>query len=92
MPCESIFNEQTQKYKRKVLGDGLRIFIELSNDNVYQKYLREYDEVYNLNNFGKSGKADDVLDYMSMSSVKLLDKVIKAIKTFKKYNRTLLDD
>ena len=92
MPCESIFNEQTQKYKRKVLGDGLRIFIELSNDNVYQKYLREYDEVYNLNDFGKSGKADDVLDYMSMSSTKLLNKVIKAIKTYKKYNRTLLDD
>ena len=92
MPCESLFYSQSKKYQRQVLGDGLRIFIELSNDDIYCKYLREYDEVYNLSTFGKNGKAEDVLDDVEMSVQKLLPKIIKAIKTYKKYNRTLLDD
>ena len=92
MPCESLFYSQSKKYQRQVLGDGLRIFIELSNDDIYCKYLREYDDVYNLSAFGKSGKAEDVLDDVEMSVQKLLPKIIKAIKTYKKYNRTLLDD
>ena len=91
MPCEKIFSEQSKKYQRQVLGDGLRVFIELSNDDIYQKYLREYDAVFNLARFGESGKAKDVLDDLGMSCAKLLPQVEKVIKTYKKYNKTLLD-
>ena len=92
MPCESIFSNQTKKYKNAVLGDGLRIFIELSNDNIYQKYLREYDEVININNFGTSAKPNDVLKAMQMDFDNIYQKVTKLIKIYKKYNKTLLDD
>ncbi len=92
MPSEGIFSMQPKKYQRQVLGDGLRVFIELSNDDIYQKYLREYDAVFNLSGFGESGKAGDVLDDLEMSASKLLPKIEKVIKTYKKYNRTLLDN
>ena len=91
MPCESIFSKQTKKYQNSVLNDGLRIFVEMSNDIVYQKYLREYDQIFNLSTFGKSGKPNDVIDDLGMSVVKLLPKVEKAIKTYKKFNKTLLN-
>ena len=91
MPCESIFSQQTKKYQYSVLNDGLRIFVEMSNDNIYQKYLREYDQIFNLSTFGKSGKPNDVINDLGMSVEKLLPKVEKAIKTYQKYNKTLLD-
>lgn len=91
MPCESIFAKQSEKYKKKTLGDGLRIFIELSNDDIYQKYLGEYDKVYNLSSFGKSGNASDVIADMGMSIDALMPQIEKNIKTYKKYNKTLID-
>lgn len=91
MPCENIFSKQTKKYQYNVLTQGLRIFVEMSNDDVYQKYVRDCDEIFNLSTFGKSGKANDVIDDMGMSVAKLLPQVEKVIKKYKKINKTILN-
>lgn len=92
MPCVGIFNEQTSKYKKQVLPSGaVKVFVELSNDDVYNQFMGECDEVFNLGAFGASGKAEDVIDKMQMSAQKLCPKIIKAIKAHKRANASLID-
>lgn len=92
MPCVEIFKEQTKKYQNKVLSsDAVKIFVEFSNDDVYNQFLDENDKVFNLSTFGESGKASDVINDFDMSAEKLLPQIIKAIKAHKRTNATLAD-
>lgn len=90
MPCVGLFDEQTAKYKKQVFGQGaVKVFVELSNDDVYNKYLGEHDQSFNLSCFGLSGKTSDVIANFEMSAKELYPKVIKAINAYKRANATL---
>lgn len=60
MPCLSIFDKQSNLYKSKVLGKGLRVVIEASNDTYWSKYLGENDIQIGVKDYQGSGKGEDV--------------------------------
>ena len=92
MPCVEIFKEQTKRYQKQVLSpDAVKVFVELSNDDVYNQFLGDNDIVLNINTFGESGKATDVINDMGMSAEKLLPKIVKAIKAYRRTNASLAD-
>lgn len=78
MPSTSIFDIQSNDYKKQILGSAKIIAIESSNSLAFCKYTN-YENIINLHKFGTSAKASDVLKYMNFDKESILNKVITLI-------------
>jgi transketolase len=61
MPCQLLFEEQDQSYKRSVLGDTrARVAIEAAVRTSWDRYIGIDGGFVGMHRFGASGKIDDV--------------------------------
>lgn len=60
VPCITLFDQQSTLYKSKVLGRGLKVCLEASNDNMWYKFLNDNDFAVLVNEYQKSGKGEQV--------------------------------
>lgn len=80
MPCEKLFDEQTNTYKTKVLPDcKLRVVIEASNDSIWHKYLSNNDLLINVNSYQSSGNGSAVYKEAGFDEVKILKLILKKL-------------
>jgi transketolase len=75
MPCLEIFRQQSDSYKKSVLGEGKRIFIEAGTVNSFYGIIREGDLHFTVDGFGHSGKAEDVYAYFGLTVENILSKI-----------------
>lgn len=75
MPCLEIFQDQSSEYKKQILGEGKRIFIEAGTVNSFWGMLREKDLHFTVDGFGYSGKAEDVYAYFGLTVENILSKI-----------------
>ena len=80
-PCLEVFNEQNESYKRSVLeGSRLKVAIEASNDNSWQKYLSKDDIFFGIGTFGQSGSKDDLEKYFGFTVNNIVKQIKNALK------------
>lgn len=79
MPSFDIFLKQTKEYKESILKDKKIIVIEASTALHYTK-ITDYNNIINIEAFGKSGDSEDVLEYANFDIASIYKKVYNLIK------------
>ncbi len=77
MPCQEIFDKQSEKYKKKILKETpLVVSIEASESAFWKKYTGDNGLNFGINSFGKSAPYKKIYDYFGLNS----KEIIKTIK------------
>jgi len=80
MPCQELFNSQTNEYKEKILGkNSLKISIEASSIYGWEKYVGQKGYSIGMKSFGKSAPIKDLYEHFNLTSnniVKLAKKML----------------
>jgi transketolase len=81
MPCQEIFDKQSQKYKSKILNETSKIFsIEAGSDQSWSKYINNKGLSFSINDFGKSAPYKKVYDHFGLTVEKICKKIKLNIK------------
>ncbi|MFL2701508.1 MAG: transketolase [Gammaproteobacteria bacterium] len=73
MPCSERFDEQSDKYKASVLGNGIkRVAIEASHVDWWRKYVGLEGEVIGMTSFGESGPGNDLFEHFGFTKEKII--------------------
>mgnify|MGYP001258457921 FL=1 len=73
MPCSERFDEQSDKYKASVLGNGIkRVAIEASHEDWWRKYVGLEGEVIGMTSFGESAPGNDLFEYFGFTKEKII--------------------
>lgn len=75
VPCLEIFRKQSDAYKKQILGEGKRVFVEAGVVNSFWGLLREGDAHFTVDTFGHSGKAEEVYAYFGITVENILSKL-----------------
>ena len=84
VPCVSKFEEQSKTYQNSIFKKLPKVFVEASNDNVWQKWKTDADLIINLSNFGMSGSPQKVLQKYGLDEVSIAKSIEKWQKTLRK--------
>lgn len=82
MPCESIFANQSEAYKNKVLSKDtkLTVVIEASNDNLWYKYAGNAGLIINVDSYQTSGPSSEVYSNAGFNEKHILSLIQKQLK------------
>ena len=77
MPCQKIFDNQSEEYKEKILGETeLIVSIEASETNYWKKYTGINGLNFGINDFGKSAPYEKIYNHFGLN----VDNIVKRIK------------
>ena len=80
MPCLELFDRQEEAYKKAVLGEKPRFFIEALSPFGLEKYTGENGKVFGMESFGASAPAGKLMDYFGFTPEKILEKVLQHLE------------
>ena len=76
MPCHELFEQQSQSYKNKILGEASFIVsIEASETNFWKKYTGKNGLNFGINNFGKSAPYKKIYDHFGLNPENIIKKI-----------------
>ena len=76
MPCQKIFDHQSEEYKKKILGETkLVVSIEASETNYWKKYTGTNGLNFGINDFGKSAPYKKIYDHFELNSESIVKKI-----------------
>ena len=77
MPCQELFDQQSENYKNKILGETkLVVSIEASETHYWKKYTGVNGLNFGINDFGKSAPYKEIYNHFELNS-KVLQKELK---------------
>jgi len=80
MPCQELFNNQSEEYKEKILEkNSIKISIEASSVFGWEKYVGQKGSSIGMKSFGKSAPIKDLYEHFNLTSnnvVKLAKKML----------------
>jgi len=80
MPCQELFDQQDEEYKKKILEDNnLIVTIEAGAINCWFKYLKKDDLAIGINEFGKSAPYKEIYEKMNLTSNKIASIIQKKL-------------
>ena len=80
MPCQEIFDNQSNNYKNQILNESKNIFaIEAGSKMSWEKYIIK-GLSFTIEDFGKSAPYKKVYDHFGLSSEKISNKIRLYIK------------
>ena len=69
MPCMDLFDQQTESYKKKILGESkFKISIEAASTDNWKKYVGANGITFGINTFGKSAPYKDIYKYFGLTA------------------------
>ncbi len=72
MPCQEIFDNQTQSYKNKTLRETKNVFaIEAGSKMSWEKYIKNKGLIFSIEDFGRSAPYKEIYDHFSLNSKKI---------------------
>lgn len=77
MPCISMFEKQKNAYKKNILKELPKVFLESSAEAYWYKMAEKTDLVLGLNNFGASGSPSEVQKYMKFDAESITQKILQ---------------
>ncbi len=76
MPCQKIFDHQSEEYKKKILGETkLVVSIEASETNYWKKYTGINGLNFGINDFGKSAPYKKIYNHFKLNSESIIKKI-----------------
>ena len=77
MPCQELFDQQSEDYKKEILGESnIIISIEASETSYWKKYTNKKGFNFGINSFGKSAPYKEIYNKLGLNS----ENIIKVIK------------
>ena len=74
MPCQELFNKQSKEYKEKTLGkNSVKISIEASSINGWEKYIGPKGASVGMKSFGKSAPINDLYEHFGLTSNRVVE-------------------
>ena len=81
MPCQDIFDQQTQSYKKKILGETkIKISIEAASTDCWKKYIGDHGLTFGIDTFGKSAPYKDIYKYFGLTATNIANKSKKLMR------------
>ena len=81
MPCQDLFDQQSLKYKKKILGESkIKISIEAGSTDCWKKYVGTDGLTFGIDTFGKSAPYKDIYKYFGLTATNISNKSKKLIK------------
>lgn len=77
MPSMELFEAQNEAYKRKVLGDEVKVIIEAASDFGWHKYINGNGKIFSVNSFGESGKGEDLYTHFGLNADVITKKIVE---------------
>ncbi len=76
MPCHELFDQQSEEYKTKILGEtSLVVSIEASETNFWKKYTGNDGLNFGVNNFGKSAPYKEIYNHFGLNSENITKRI-----------------
>ncbi len=76
MPCHEIFDMQNDKYKSEILTSNLlKVSIEASETNYWNKYTGNDGLNFGINEFGKSAPYKDIYNHFKLNEENIVNKI-----------------
>ena len=76
MPCQKIFDHQSEEYKKKILGETeLVVSIEASETSYWKKYTGTNGLNFGINDFGKSAPYKKIYNHFKLNSESIVKKI-----------------
>ncbi len=80
MPCQKIFDEQSEGYKKKILNEtNLVVSIEASETDYWKKYTGTNGLNFGINDFGKSAPYNEIYNHFGLNLENITKKIKKRI-------------
>ena len=77
MPCQELFDKQTEEYKNNILTEtNLVVSIEASETKYWKKYTNKNGLNFGINDFGKSAPYKKIYDHFGLN----IESIVKSIK------------
>ena len=77
MPCQELFDQQPEDFKKEILDDESLIFtIEAGNVSSWKKYIRNRGMTFGIDKFGESAPYNKVYEHLGLS----VEKIVRAIQ------------
>ena len=81
MPCQELFDNQSDEYKNKILEkDNLIVSIEAGTVSCWHKYLKKDDIALGIDEFGKSAPYKEIYEHMNLTSNKIVSIIQKKLR------------
>ncbi len=76
MPCQELFDQQQEKYKRQVLGNAKKsISVEAGVSQGWHQYIGKNGVAISIDNFGESGSPKELCDYYKFTENDILKRI-----------------
>jgi|TARA_B100001142_G_scaffold146730_1_gene147701 transketolase len=76
MPCQELFDQQSEDYRNKVLGETkLTVSIEASETNYWKKYTGVHGLNFGIDEYGKSAPYKEIYNHFNLSSQSIIKKI-----------------
>ena len=80
MPCQELFDQQSEIYKNKILNETkLVISIEASETGYWKKYTGSKGLNFGIDDFGKSAPYKDIYNHFGLSAEIIVKKIKKRL-------------
>ena len=77
MPCQELFDQQKEEYRREILNEtSLVVSIEASETNFWKKYTGQKLN-FGIDSFGKSAPYKDIYDHFELNFENIAKKLNK---------------
>ena len=81
MPCQDLFDQQTETYKKKILKESKnKISIEAASTDCWKKYIGVDGLAFGIDAFGKSAPYKDIYKHFGLTATNIANKSKKLIK------------
>ena len=76
MPCQELFDQQSENYKNKILGETkLVVSIEASETHYWKKYTGVNGLNFGINDFGKSAPYKEIYNHFKLNSESIAKRI-----------------
>ncbi len=76
MPCHKLFDQQSEDYKNKILGEtSLVVSVEASETHYWKKYTGKDGLNFGIDNFGKSAPYQKIYNHFKLDSETIIKKI-----------------
>ena len=80
MPCHKLFDQQSEGYKNKILGETkLVVSIEASETHYWKKYTGKNGLNFGIDDFGKSAPYKKIYDHFELNLERITEKIKKKL-------------
>ena len=81
MPCQDLFDQQSEKYKKKILQESkIKISIEAASTDCWKKYIGNNGLTFGIDEFGKSAPYKDIYKHFGLTAVDIANKSKKLMR------------